>query len=1160
MKKNHGRLHLSTGNLRMGKLVLKFVSLFLIALILQSFINIKEQKITIKLNNVTIEQFLWKVKEKTNLEFIYSNQDIEKCKPVNVDVTNKPLNLLLDEVLINAGLSYTVSNDAIVISKTKAVNTLVTSSVKQKIKTIEGLVTDLSKNPLPGVTVFVKNSKLGTATDMDGRFKLNISDDSQNILVFSFIGMRTQQVDIGDKTQFNILMEDLTEQIDEVMVVAYGTVKKEAFTGSASIVRGDEVIKESSPLSVEKALQGYVAGVRITQTDGQPGAKATVQIRGIGSINGNIEPLYVIDGVPMLSGDKSQLISSNVMTAINPDDIESMTVLKDAAATSLYGSRAANGVIIISTKKGKTGKTVFNADYEHGWVTTAMPNELYNLYMNGKEYTEYALEGLTNRYLYDRGALPGLSNYNSSNSSIITDAKNYALANLNKKAKIIHPDDNLDGAFNYNTADYSKYLSNPRNTDWAKELFDTGREEKANISARGGSNKLKFFSSLGYYKQVGLLPSSSFERFTGKVNLDHTVNDFISFNIDETIANTDQSGTSSGNYYSNPIWGVKNLNPTAPVFLSDGSYFRYPGFSTKIPNYVKNIKEQVKESSNFRSLTNATLTVKFSDWLNFKSVNGIDYMFMTERSKSGIDSHDGRNEKGTLADIFTKLSDFTTSNTLNFNKSFKEHLITALIGYEARSYKSNYFYAEGSGFISDNFLYLDNAALASGVGGSVNEDRLVSFLTKADYNYKGKYYFSGSLRRDGSSRLAESVRWGNFYALSGAWNISREKFLKDSKWINNLRLKVSFGTTGNLPGGYYESQSLFSLSNKYNGSPVFFLKNTGNPFLTWEHSYTWNAGLDFSIFNSRISGSIEYYNKLTDNLLNYASVSVNTGFSNLLVNEGKLRNSGFEFTISSKNIVNKNFKWSTDFNISTMKAIVEELPNDVFSSPRIFRQGEHLYSFYAREWAGVNSETGEPMWYKNVYGPDGKTPIKDGSKTSKIAEANQVVLCKAYPDFYGGIVNRFSYKNFELSFLATFTYGGNMFHNLNRLWADGRYIGVYNPSKNAAESVWKKPGDKAENPIVIFDNPYQPQEMSSRYIMSTDHIRIKNISFSYSLPKKMVERLKINNVKIYFNATDPLTFYDYNYINPEVSYTGQTNAGSRYPGIKSYRVGINIVF
>lgn len=1160
MKKKREKLYFPKEYQGKLKTISKFFIVIFLSLTLQSFVSISEQKVTLRVDNASLEQVLWKLKEQTQFEFVYSNQDIALCKDISVNASNRPLDSLLDEILSKAGLEYSVTSNVIVIRKKSEPVVIPSHSSQQKDIVVKGLVVDMDNKPLAGVTVLLKGTNNTCSTDISGRFEITVPENRQNVLIFSFIGMKTQEIMPGNRTDLVLKMEEVSEQIDEIMVVAYGTVKKEAFTGSAAIVKGEEIIRESSPLTVEKALQGYVAGVRITQTDGQPGAKATVQIRGIGSINGNIEPLYVIDGVPMVAGDKSQLISSNVMTALNPDDIESMTVLKDAAATSLYGSRAANGVIIITTKKGKSGKTVINADYEHGWVTTAMPRELFGLYMSGKEYTEYALEGLKNRYLYDRAALPGQKNYDGGNTAILEDALNYAYTNLNKRAKVIHPDDKLDGKFNYNTADYSKYLTNPRDTDWAKILFDSGREDKANISATGGNDRLRFFTSLGYYKQVGFIPSSNFGRITGKINIENKVSDRITFSIGEIVSNTDQSGTSSGGYYSNPIWGVKNLNPTAPVYISEDKYYRYPGFNTKIPNYVQNNEIQYRTSSNFRSLTNASLTIKLTDWLSFRSVNGLDFMYLVERYVAGLDSHDGRNEKGYLSELFSKITDLTTSNTLNFEKTFSEHFISALVGYESRSYNSKYFNADGTGFISDNFLYLDNAAVAASVGGSENKDRLVSYLMKADYNYKGKYYFSCSYRRDGSSRLAKDVRWGDFFALSGSWNIAREDFIKSQDWLNNLRLKLSYGTTGNLPGGFYESQSLYSLSNRYNGNPVFFLKNIGNPLLTWEHSYTWNAGIDFSLFNSRLSGSIEYYNKLTDNLLNYTSISNNTGFSSLLVNEGKLRNTGLELTLSSLNIKHNEFKWSTDLNITTMRALVEELENDVFSSPRIFRQGEHLYSFYAREWAGVNPDTGEPQWYKNTYGEDGKTPIKDGSKTSKISEANQVILCKAYPDLYGGISNRFSYKGLEFSFLATFTLGGNMFHNLDRLSADGRYIGTYNPTKEAAMDVWKKPGDKASKPMIIYDNPYQPQELSSRYLMSTNHIRIKNILLSYNLPQKWIQKLNIKNLKVYFNATDPFTFYKYDYINPEVSYTGQTNAGSRYPGIKTYRVGINVRF
>jgi TonB-linked SusC/RagA family outer membrane protein len=1144
----------------MNRLFRSFVILVLIlsSFMLQSFITIDDTKVTINVKNVSIEQVLWKLKEQTKIEFVYGTDDLKAYKNVSLNMVNKSLKSVLDNLFTGTDLKYEISKDVIVITK-RAPEEIRKSGDNKKF--IKGTVKDSSGEPLPGASILIVGTTLNYFTDIDGKFQIESDKvNPQSILRVTYIGMKSDESALGARRELNIVLNDMAQQIGEVMVVAYGVVKKEAYTGSASVVKGEQIMKEASPLSAEKALQGYVAGVRVTQTDGQPGAKATIQIRGIGSINGNLEPLYVIDGVPMVSGDVSQLISSNVMTALNPDDIESMTVLKDAAATSLYGSRAANGVIIITTKQGKAGKTIFSVDYEHGWTKTAMRHELFGEYLNGKQYTEYALEGLKNRYLYDRKALPGQANYVSGNSALQEEAMNYAYSNLNSKAKVIHPDDKLDGTFKYSTADRDKYMSNARNTDWARELFKSGKEDKLNLSARGGNDKMKFFTSLGYYSQVGLLPSSRFERYTGKISIDNTVSDFFSFSINESVAYTDQSGTSSGGYYSNPIWGIKNLNPTAPVSLESGEFYKYPGFSSKIPNYVKNVQEEVKKSTNFRSITNLTATANITKWLTFRTVNGLDYINLAERSEAGIDSHDGRNEKGDLAELFTKILDMTTSNTFSFNKSFAKHKISAVMGYEAKKYHYKYFYGEGTGFISDKFLELDNAAQAIAVGGSFNDDRLVSYFVKGDYNYNDRYYFSLSYRRDGSSRLAQEERWGNFYAVSGAWDLTKSSFIKNIKWINSMRLKSSYGTTGNLPTNLYASQSLFSFSNRYNGDPVFFLSNVGNPKLTWEHSYTFNIGVDFSLLNARLQGGLEYYNKITDNLLNNAAVSANTGFSSILVNEGKLANNGVELSLASRNIVKNDFKWSTDLNISWMSAKVKDLANDVISSPLIFREGENLFSFYGREWAGVNKETGEPMWYVNEYEADGKTPKKERTTTNDPAKANQVILTKAYPNLYGGITNRFSYKGIELSFLFTFTLGGHMYHNLDRNSADGKYIGTYNPTKRALEGVWRQPGDDASKPLVIYGNPYLPETLSDRYILSTDHLRLKNLTISYNLPKNFVKKMKLANCKIYFNGTDLFTLFKYNDINPEVSYSGYTNAGSRYPALKSFRLGVNLQF
>lgn len=1025
-------------------------------------------------------------------------------------------------------------------------------------KQIRGNVTSAEDGSvLPGVSIVVKGTTIGTVTDIDGNYSLSVPQDVTT-LVFSFIGMESKEVEItGDV--INVKLKLTTIGVDEVIVTAYGKTTKEAYTGSATMVKGDKLIKSASPVSADKALQGYVSGVRITQQEGQPGAAANIQIRGVGSINGNTKPLYVVDGIPVATGNLSGTqTSSNLLTMLNPGDIESITVLKDAAATSLYGSRGANGVVIITTKSGESGKTKISANVEYGISNIAMPNELTGYYMNSTEYTSYSVEALKNYYLYAHDALPGQSN-GENYSTLTTAATDWAYSNLNEYAGIIHPDDNLDGSFDYSTADRNAYYSRPRYTNWGDLIFRTGNEKKIDISAQGGTKDTKHYFSLGYLKQDGIYIGSDYERYTGKLRLENKVNKYFSYDVSENLAYSVQNGAATGDtYYVNPIFGMMVLNPTQPAYLDNAKteYNPEPGFTTSVPNYLQSRNDESSTAKIFKSTTLISATLNFTDWLYFKTSNGIDINNLYDSQIWGISSHDGDSYGGYVFGANIKMMEITSSNVLNFDKKFLGHSISTVIGYEVFDHNYSIVGAGGSNFSSDKLLYLSNAATPESVSGGEDNDRLVSYLGRLDYSYNDKYYATLSIRRDGSSRLSELARWGNFWSASGGWIVKKESFLENANWLDNLKLKASYGTSGNLPIEFYDSQALYSVSGSYNNEPAIKLSSKGNPQYTWEHSYTLNTGLEFAIFN-RISGTLEYYNKLTDKLINRAPTSYTTGFEDQPVNRGKLRNTGVEFSVDTKNITGE-FSWTTNFNITYMKAMVEELEEFIDDFPYRIQQGEKMYSFYLREWAGVNPETGQPQWYVNSENADGSL---NKTITSNASLANKTFVGKGYPDFFGGLTNTFDYKGFELSFLLTYTFGGVMYDdNYAATVSDGSYIGQYMPAKAAGEDYWQKPGDVSTNPIVVYNNPNNSAYNSNRRLKSTDHVRIKNISLAYNLPKSFLKKAGIDNIRLYVQGNNVYTFYKYDYINPEVDFRGTSSGSSYFPLLKSWKVGVNINF
>ena len=456
---------------------------------------------------------------------------------------------------------------------------------------------------------------------------------------------------------------------------------------------------------------------------------------------------------------------------------------------------------------------------------------------------------------------------------------------------------------------------------------------------------------------------------------------------------------------------------------------------------------------------------------------------------------------------------------------------------------------------------MSNASLPNSVGGYDNSDRLISWVAKLDYNYDNKYYLSGSWRRDGTSRFLASNRWGDFWSVSAAWNLTRESFMESTQnWLDNLRAKVSYGTNGTQPGNYYRSLSLFSINYTYMSDPAYQVSSYGNPHLTWESSYTWNAGIDFSLFKNRLRGTFEYYNKHTVDLINNASTPYTSGWSSMTVNEGELRNTGLEITLDSRNFIRDDFSWETNFNISYMRAKVEKLKKDKESGNYIYREGEHLYSYYLREYAGIDTQTGRSQWYKNTKGEDGKTVI-DHTAISQdpSSDVEKVINKKGYPDWFGGLTNRFTYKGFDLSFLLTFTIGGTLFDSQYALTVrDGASLGNGNVRFDAYKKAWKKPGDNG-TPIIVYNDPFKSNYTSTRSLRSSDHLKIKNISLGYTFPKKWIGRLGLSELRLYVNGNDIYTFYGVDYLNPEVNNSGSYNSYS-YPSLRTWRFGIDIKF
>ena len=1002
--------------------------------------------------------------------------------------------------------------------------------------------------PVVGASVLVKGTTTGTVTDMDGKFVLENIPSSAKTLMISFIGMRTQEVEI--KPSVSVVLKVDSETLDEVIVVAYGTAKKASFTGSASVMKAGEM---SAPKqSLVKSLEGKVAGVRVGASTGDPGADQNILIRGISSISASSAPLYVVDGVPVSSdGITSGLKSQSVLASINPDDIESMTILKDAAASSLYGSRAANGVIIITTKRGKEGKTKITYNMETGWTQMAIADQ-YNP-MNAKQIQEYYADAFKNWAEINTSTADYYSNYYFDHG--MTDA-----ASFGKEFSALYfwnPNSDID-------------------SNWKDEVYKKGFVTDHQVAMSGGNARTNFYAGFGYNKTEGTVKGSEFERYSGRLNVEHKATEWLKINARQMISFTttegfrDQSDQSQGFGTSCPLSIMFSMDPTAAIYLEDGSYNPNGSFSAKISNPNLMLGQstgpnaETVSSDMMRSMTNFEAEVKLPYDFTARTVFGFDYIDNKEREFWAPGSVNGASLNGLgYRTNFTNKT-MTSSTTLNYNHTFGEkHNLAALAGYEIEDRTRLYQVLSAKSYSTDKLPELANGQPYN-VSSQVDGASIQSFLGNVNYNYDNRYYLSGSFRRDGSSRLGKDNRWANFWSVSAAWRLAGEAFLQDNKWANDLKLRVSYGTNGNLPGSYYANLATYSFGGAYGDESAIYWGQAGNNNLGWEKSANFNVGVDWA-FLDRINMTVEYYNKTTTDLLFQVPTSIVTGFSSNWQNLGKLQNQGVELTLTSTNISTKDFTWTTNLNLTRQSIKIKELPegNDVDygdGAMYILREGESMHAYHLPQWIGVNPETGlgefyiDPDLNSRDAMIDGQL-VKDGNVTNYYSKAGETLVGKAVPDWMGGLTNTFTYKNFDLSFMISFQTGAKMFDYTGYFlrYSDGVRVGSFNMEQEVYGNYWKQPGDVVEHPKPIYGNPYRSDKFSSRTLVSTDNVRMREITFGYRVP---ISKKYISNLRLFFKANNPFLIYNAaGSIDPDVDVNGYRQTDT--PPTKSFMFGLN---
>lgn len=1002
--------------------------------------------------------------------------------------------------IVLASALFCTSLPALATSSTAGTNL----AVQQQDQKLKGQVIDATTGePVIGVNVLVKGTTNGTIADIDGKYELNAPAGA--ILQISFIGYKTVEIAATTSEQTIKLHED-TETLDEVVVVGYGVQKKESLTGAMSTLKENRLKDVTTP-TVENMLNGKVSGVYVAPGSGQPGSNGAVQIRGRATLSGSTSPLWVIDGV----------IVGEDPGVLNPSDIENMTILKDAASTAIYGSQGANGVIIVTTKMGKSEKMKINASVKLGVSTMT----------NGK------MEVMNGAELYDY----------------------YASFPNQEDIKFSRWNPELRNA----------------NFDWGELASQAGFTQDYNISLSGGNEKMSSYFSLGYYSEEGTVKGYKYDRYSFRYRSNYKPFSWLTIkpNISGSMKNTDDSQYDYTAKYT--------MFPWDSPYDEDGNLVpdRYSGWvDSSDLNYLNSISygnHTARKTYEFSG--NFDFDIKITDWLTFTSVNNYRWTgyFQSTYTDPRTDSASG--VQGRVEEEQTNNIQRYTNQYLTFNKMFGKHSVQALLAYEFMDTSAKVINAKGTGIVS-GFEVLDATATPEEVGGNLTEWAKQSVFAKANYTYDNRYLAEVSLRRDGASNFGDDKKYGNFFSISGGWNINREKWFK-ADWVDVLKLRASYGSVGNIPYSKYPQYGLYSVSSNYNGIPAILISQVGNKDLTWEQTYTAGVGIDANFFNNRLRFVFDYYNKYTSNILYQVPVSGLTGITSRWQNVGEMRNSGIEITIGGDIIRTKDWLWSLDLNMGYNKNKLEKLygddPNMMIiggggndttiagAAEKVLKVGYSTDRYYLREWAGVDPKNGAPLWYKN----DGS-----GETTSNYSEAKQVMTEATSPKLFGGFNTSLTWKNIDLNASFGFSLGGKIYNYSRQEYdSDGAYTDRNQMKLIDGWSRWEKEGDIATHPAASYGNKSNSNKASTRYLEDGDYLKLRSLSIGYNLN---LSKYYIQNMRIYFTAENVFTLTGFSGIDPEVpayydettgTYKSIGTAGANlYPSTRKFMFGINLTF
>ena len=1050
------------------------------------------------------------------------------------------------------------------------------SSLAQQLQ-VTGTVKDQAGQPVAGATILVQGSTAGTTSNADGSYVIAVP--AQGTLQVSFIGYQSQQIPVGDKTRIDIVLKEDAKAIDDVIVVAFGTAKKEAFTGSATVLKSDDIAKTQQS-NVAQALAGKVAGVQLTNTSGQPGKSPEIRIRGFSSLNAGNSPLWIVDGMPY-SGDLNNL---------NPSDVESMTVLKDAASNSLYGARGANGVVMITTKKAKSKEAVVSVDAKWGVNSRAVRD--YEYITNPAQFYETHYGALKNYYLDSdmtlaeahakaNRNLTGSANDGGLGYMVYTLPAGQEFIGSNGK---LNPQATLGRRLVYEGEEY--YL---QPDDWTDAAFRTSLRQEYNVSVGGSGDKTSVYASFGYLNNEGIAYNSDMERFTARAKVDYQAKKWLKLGVNASYSrfhynsiNDEGASNSSGNVFAYTTL----VGPIYPLYIRGGDgRILYTEEGIKRYDYGENAGMVRSIFPNSNALSESRLNTNASEGNAFNGTGYFDISFLRDFKftfNAGVSldetrSTDVRNpyfgqfagEEGLLSKQHTRQYEYNTQQILNYTKQIGDHNVNAMVGHE---YYNQTFYLLGAA--KSHMLTGENDELSGAIidmqnaGSSRLEYNNEGYFARVMYDYSNKYFLSASFRRDASSRFHSKHRWGNFWSVGGAWIITREDFMAGThEWLDNLKFKASIGSQGNDNIGDFRYTNTYTIENA-NGKVSTVFRNKGSENITWETNSNFNTGLEFSLYRGAVSGGVEYFLRRTTDMLLSFPTPPSLGYSSYYANVDDMRNSGIEIELNFMPVNREHVQWNLNLNMTHLRNKITMLPPErrtkevegyrgYVSGTTFFGEGLPMYTFYMKKFAGVSDEE-KSMWYMDELDGE-KNPTGRRVTTTEYAKATDYLCGNPIPDLYGGFGTSLNFYGFDFSVAFTYQIGGLAYDS-------GYAAAMYSPANKSTGQNWHKDILNAwspENPTSRIPRlQYEDQNQnanSDRFLMNASYLNLQNINFGYTLPSKITQKFGVGKLRVYLSCENVWYWSKRQGFDPRYSYSGSTSQAS-YSPVRTISGGINLQF